>query len=324
MHMDSIPIQTDGSFSYSGSFSEPGEMQITTRKSTTSIWLDDGIKNIYLSEKPNQNGKLKLTVDSVNGSEDTYLFYYTLLPKTVKTIHTSATNRRFYSEKEMKEFQDSLSKANKPGRDILWTDISFREVDSVFKIRPESKLLPWLIQFYGRILGIDLMQQFYNRLNTEQQLSEAGKGLLKTLSRLHLLKPGNIFSNFTLKNELGKNFKFRSLKSKYVLIDFWASYCGPCRVNHPLLREVYQKAREAGLEVISISLDEDRQKWLNAIEQDKLAWINVSDLKGNESSIVRKYNITGIPFSVLLDENRKVILVNPTPYQLTDFFASLR
>ena len=113
MHIDSIPIQNDGSFLYSGSFSEPGEMQITTRKSTTSIWLDSGIKNVFLSEKTNQNGKMKLTVDSIIGSEDTYLYYYTLLPNT-RIVSKTTSNRSFYSEKEMKAFQDSLSKATKP------------------------------------------------------------------------------------------------------------------------------------------------------------------------------------------------------------------
>jgi thiol-disulfide isomerase/thioredoxin len=322
MHMDSIYIQADGSFIYSGNFSEPGEMQITTRKSTTSIWLDSSLKNVYLSEKPNRNGKMKLTVDSVFGSEDTYLYHSTLLPKT-RIVSKTTSNRSFYSEKEIKAFQDSLSKATKPFWDSLRRANSFQEIDSIFKVRPDSKVLPWLIGNYELSLGLDFMQKLYYRLNTGQQQSEAGKDLLNALNRLQLLKTGNIFGNFTIKSDHAKKFKFSSLKSKYVLIDFWASYCGPCRANHPYLREAYQKVRGGGLEIVSISLDEDRQKWLNAIIQDKLEWINVSDLKGSESSIARKYNITGIPFSVLLDENRKVILVNPSPSQITDFFTSL-
>ena len=323
MHKDSIPIQADGSFTYSGNFSEPGEMQITNRKFSIKIWLDTSLKNVYLSEKPNRNGNVRLTVDSVIGSEDTYLYYYTLLPKEGKIISGSPTKRSFYSEKEIKAFQDSLSKAQKPFFDSLRRVNSFHEIDSVFKIRPDSRVLPWLIQYYERTLGIDLMQKLYYRLNTGQQQSEAGKDLLNALNRLQLLKPGNVFDDFTMRDNRGKKFKFRSLKSKYVLIDFWASYCGPCRANHPFLREAYQKARVAGLEIVSISLDEDRQKWLNAITQDKLEWINVSDLKGSKSSIARKYNITGIPFSVLLDENRKVILVNPSSYQIIEFFKNL-
>jgi thiol-disulfide isomerase/thioredoxin len=322
MHMDSIFVQPDGSFTYSGKFSEPGEMQITTRKSTTSIWLDSSIKSVFLSEKPNQNGKMRLTVDSVTGSEDTYLYYYTLLPKT-RIVSKTTSNRRFNSLDEIKAFNDSLSKANKPSRDSLWRDDSFREIDSIFKIRPDSKVLPWLIQFYERTLGMDLMRELYYRLNTGQQQSETGRYLLNLLNRLQLLKPGNAFEDFTMKDDHAKKFKFRSLKSKYVLIDFWASYCGPCRAKHPLLREVYLKTKGAGLEIVSISLDEDRLKWLAAIIQDKLEWINVSDLKGSKSLIALKYKITGIPFSVLLDKNRKVILVDPSASQVTEFFNNL-
>ena len=321
MHIDSVLIQADGSFIYSGNFSEPGQMQITTRKSTTSIWLDSSIKDVFLSEQPNRNGKMKLTVDSVIGSEDSHLYYYTLLPKTVMISESKPSQpRSFYSEKEMQAFLDSLKKASKPVSDSFFRADSFRKIDSVFKIRPDSKVLPWLIQYYELSLGLDFMQKLYYRLNTEQQQSEEGKHLLNTLNRLQLLKPGNVFDDFTMKNDHGKKFKFSSLKNKYVLINFWASYCGPCRAKHPNLLEAYQKTKGAGLEIVSISLDEDRQKWLNAIKEDKLEWINVSDLKGSESSITRKYNINGIPFSVLLDENRKVILVDPSTSQIIKFF----
>ena len=325
MHMDSVPIQADGSFMYSGNFSEPGGMQIGTRTSAVIIWLDGGLKNVYLSEKPNRNGKVVLTVDSVLGSEDTYLYYYTLLPGRIKIDDPIISKyRKAYSLEEARAFLDSLSEARKPIRDSLYRVNSFREIDSVFKIRPDSKVLPWLIRFYAPALEMELMQELYYRLNTEQQQSESGKSLLSELNKLQLLKPGNIFEDFTMKNDHGKKFKFSSLKSKYVLIDFWASWCGPCRGNHPFLRESYLRTKQFGLEIISISLDEDRQQWLEAIKQDKLEWINVSDLKGRNNTMALKYKITGIPSSVLLDENRKIILVNPTPAQLTDFLTSLR
>ena len=206
MHMDSISIQPDGSFIYSGNFSEPGQMQITTRKSTTSIWLDSSVKNVFLSEKPNRNGKMKLTVDSVIGSEDTYLFYYTLLPKEEIIFESKPTQpRRFYSESEVQLYLDSLKRTRNPlVGDSFSKAYSYRKIDSIFKDRPDSKVLPWLIQYYERSLGLDLMRELYYRLNTEQQQSEEGKSLLNALNRLQLLKPGNVFEDFSMKDNYGK------------------------------------------------------------------------------------------------------------------------
>jgi len=321
MHMDSFLIKADGSFLYSGNFSEPGEVQIGTRKSSIKIWLDTNLKYIYLTEKPNQNGKIVLTVDSVIGSEDTYLYYYTLLPKSREIIRTTI-NRSFYSQKEIEAFNDSLSKANKPVIDSLHKAIFFREVDSIFKIRPNSKVLPWLIRFYAPNLGIDVMQEFYYRLTTEQQNSKSGIDLLKELNKRQLLKPGTYFEDFTMNDSKDRKFYFSSLQDKYVLIDFWASWCSPCRVNHPGLREVYLKNKQYEFEIVGVSLDDDKQKWIQAIQDDGLNWINVSDLKGRNNVLAMKYKITGIPFSVLLDKKGRIVLINPLPGEIDTFFKN--
>ncbi len=321
MHIDSISIQVDGNFTYSGSFSEPGEMQIGTRNSAIKIWLDTSLKNVYMSEKPNQNGRVVLTVDSVIGSEDTYLYYYTLLPKSREGTRT-IINRSFYSQKEIEAFNDSLIKANKSVRDSLFRAVFFQEIDSVFKIRPDSKVLPWLIRFYAPNLGMDVMQEFYYRLTAEQQNSKSGTDLLKELNKRQLLKPGTYFEDFTMNDNKGREFHFSSLQDKYVLIDFWASWCGPCRANHPGLREVYLKNKQYGFEIVGISLDDDKQKWIQAIRDDGLNWINVSDLKGRNNVLAIKYKITGIPFSVLLDKNGRIALINPLPGEIDTFFKN--
>src|SRR5436853_456791 len=97
-HFDSVKIKPGGSFCYSGNISEPGEMEIATKSSAISIWLDTGLTALHLSEKPNRNGKVVLTVDSVVGTPDTYLYYYSLLPKeTITKTIKPAVPRSFYS-----------------------------------------------------------------------------------------------------------------------------------------------------------------------------------------------------------------------------------
>lgn len=98
--------------------------------------------------------------------------------------------------------------------------------------------------------------------------------------------------------------KLSDLKGKVVLIDFWASWCGPCRKENPTVVAAYKKYRDKGFEVFSVSLDNDRSRWINAINQDGLVWPNhVSDLKYWQNEAAAKYSVTSIPRTVLIDKN---------------------
>jgi peroxiredoxin len=105
----------------------------------------------------------------------------------------------------------------------------------------------------------------------------------------------------------GKIVKLSSMKGKYVLVDFWAKWCGPCRQENPNVVRVYNKYKDKGFTVFGVSLDRKREDWLQAIEQDQLTWTHVSDLKYWQSEAAKTYNITAIPFSVLLDPNGIII-----------------
>ena len=111
-----------------------------------------------------------------------------------------------------------------------------------------------------------------------------------------------------LPNLSGKILKLSDLKGKVVLVDFWASWCGPCRAENPNVVKVYEKFKDKGFTIYSVSLDEDAAKWKEAIVKDKLSWTNhVSDLKGWKSSVVANFGIEGIPYTVLLNKEGKII-----------------
>ncbi|MBO9731566.1 MAG: AhpC/TSA family protein [Chitinophaga sp.] len=105
----------------------------------------------------------------------------------------------------------------------------------------------------------------------------------------------------------GKTIKLSDLKGKYVLLDFWASWCKPCREVTPKMAAVYEKYKGKGFTILSVSLDDKKEKWLQAIAEDKMTWLQVSDLKGGESPIAELYGVKAIPATMLIDPSGKLI-----------------
>ncbi len=118
---------------------------------------------------------------------------------------------------------------------------------------------------------------------------------------------GSMAPDITLASTDGSQVSISSFKGKYVLVDFWASWCGPCRRENPNVVEAYNKFKDKNFTVLGISLDEDRSKWMQAIEKDELTWTHISDLKGWESAAGRLYGVQSIPANFLLDPQGKII-----------------
>ena len=118
---------------------------------------------------------------------------------------------------------------------------------------------------------------------------------------------GQIAPEIELPNPEGQLVKLSSLRGKYVLIDFWAKWCGPCRRENPNVVKAYHEFKDKGFEVFGVSLDRTKEDWVKAIAEDGLVWTQVSDLKYFESQAAKDYNINAIPFSVLIDQQGKII-----------------
>lgn len=134
--------------------------------------------------------------------------------------------------------------------------------------------------------------------------------LSKQIKQKEQFMVGGEAPDFTQSTPDGKEMKLSDLRGKVLLVDFWASWCGPCRKENPNVVRMYQKYKEQGFEILGVSLDKDKNRWVKAIEQDGLMWHHVSDLKGWANSVAKTYNVSSIPHTILLDKEGKVIARN--------------
>ncbi len=126
---------------------------------------------------------------------------------------------------------------------------------------------------------------------------------------------------FSLPDTSGKAVPLKSFRGKYLLVDFWASWCTPCRHENPNVVKAFKTYRNKNFTILGVSLDKERSEWVNAIQEDKLNWNHVSDLKEWHSDVLKLYSIEGIPFNVLIDPQGKIIGQNLRGKGLQDTLA---
>lgn len=153
---------------------------------------------------------------------------------------------------------------------------------------PDSKLASEFSAKYNEMVGA---------INQQQQATTAAGN-------------GSPAPEIRLQTPDGKLVSLSSFRGKYVLIDFWASWCGPCRQENPNVVKAYNSFKDKNFTILGVSLDEDKDKWIQAIKKDNLTWTHISDLKGWQSVAARDYNVNGIPANFLVDPNGIIIASN--------------
>ena len=153
----------------------------------------------------------------------------------------------------------------------------------------------------------EMMEELYSKLAPEVKISPIGSYIGQQIEDAKRNPMGKVIPEFEQADVDGKMVNIKSFRGKYVLIDFWASWCGPCRGENPNVLSAYNKFKDKGFTVLGISLDREKNSWIQAINQDQLPWTQVSDLRGWQNALAQKFAIQSIPQNFLVDPSGIVI-----------------
>jgi peroxiredoxin len=175
---------------------------------------------------------------------------------------------------------------------------------------PNSQSSAYIIKTTLISADASTLKQLYGQLSTDVKSSKYGKEVAVLIEKATATDIGSKAPEFTISDSKGNQVSLGSFKGKYVLIDFWASWCGPCREEHPNLINAYNIYKDKGFEIISISMDSNKDSWTRAIAEDKIIWTQLSDLKAKQSEVGKNYGISVLPTNFLIDKEGKIIARN--------------
>jgi peroxiredoxin len=198
-------------------------------------------------------------------------------------------------------------------------------LESFIKTHSDSFTAIYLLAGMFSQMQVDKAQSLYNQVSAKYKNTSYGKTIVQRIEAAKITAIGKIAPDFEQADTLGNMVKLSSFRGQYVLLDFWASWCGPCRAENPNVVKAYQKFHDRGFTVLGVSLDQPGKKeaWLNAIHHDQLTWTQVSDLQFWNNTAAKLYGIQAIPQNFLLDKDGKIIAVNIRGDDLTNKLAEL-
>jgi thiol-disulfide isomerase/thioredoxin len=313
--LDSATVNSDGGFKLEGKVSEKVFAIINFPKGAVLLVLDS-TTNMALSidaNTPDQFG--------VKGSEDTERLRKLLEvnSKYMQALRDLETKYAIYNTTvPTPEVQEQIRKEY----DSIMTSRSTELHAFVFTGKPSITAY-----FATNFLTAEADFPFFDKVDKTfyPQFSNS-KYAREHHQRVEVLRRtaiGETAPDIVLNDPFGKTVALSSLRGKYVLVDFWASWCKPCRMENPNVVRMYNKYKSKGFDVFSVSLDDNKDNWIKAINDDQLLWTHVSDLKKWSASVVQSYNIESIPFTVLLDKDGKIVAKNLRGLQLEQKLAEL-
>ena len=312
--MDSSDF-VNGKYSFKGNISEPVLARIRVKYSPDAAgkmikpMQGRDLISVFLS-----SGDITInSIDSfsnitVNGSvaQDDY----TKLTKSFQPLNEQMNG--LYKQFEEAGDDEAKKKAIEDKADSL-DKLQKKMYADFVTTHPNSPIALYCVNvFAGWDINPELVAPLYAKLPATTQQSFSGKNLGDRIAIARKTAIGNVAPEFVQNDTLGNPIALSSFRGKYVLVDFWASWCGPCRRENPMVVKAFQQFQAKGFTIVGVSLDQPgaKEKWMDAIHKDALTWTHVSDLKYWENEVAKQYGIRARPQNFLLDPSGKIIAKN--------------
>lgn len=258
------------------------------------------------------------------------------------TVSGSITNDKFKAfQKHLSQWDDQVNALFKKSSDAAKSKDKAKEklydaqLDSLSDVKQafvkkhveghlSEPLSPYIVlRYLSNSLPLPELTKLSDKLAPQLGPSRYTRSLKQYVEVRIKTSVGQPAVDFTLNDPEGNPIPLSSTKGKVVLLDFWASWCGPCREENPNVVKAYNKFKEKGFTVFGVSLDKNKEKWIKAIEKDGLTWPHVSDLKGWDSAAGKLYGVRSIPHSVLLDQKGNIVAKNLRGAELEEKLAEV-
>lgn len=306
---DSVRIQ-DGQFVFTGNTIQPVRARLNIPGPITSELermmtggQGDG-QEFYIDGRTIKVSGKNLADASIKGGIDQEGFI-----RYTAAIKPFLNEMKPYQQKLLRYFNEKKEDSIKLMSQALFNiRAKINQAEDTFIARnPDAYITLDLVNSRSLVVNELVLGPIYNSLSTRLKTSALGKTIGDKLAVAKTVGVGSQGIEFTEKDREGKPLSLSALRGKYVLIDFWASWCGPCRKENPNLVKAYNTFKDKNFEILGVSLDKDKSAWLKAVADDGLPWLHVSNLNGWESAAARSYGVTAVPQNFLLDPNGKIV-----------------